>query len=378
MFNINKILTRSLEIVFNYRILWVFGFILALTVGGSSLGMNGGGGNGSSSREYNGKGNNDDFSPAFVQEYGTPEWNQFEAKTPEEKSEFLFREAGRILNVIREKNPVGVQMVISLIIFIFVEIFLLSLLGLALRHTAEAASIVMVSHFEQTGEKMSLRQGWQQGWQRAWRFFVINLIANLPRLLTFSIVLLMLWWIGSNVMGGFSPALITSLVVGISLIVISALLTALVMVVLQVVRDFAWRASVLENTDARTSLGQAFALLRRQWKHVGLMWLVMLGINILLEVAAALIFLPLFILLALAMVGGLVVAVVPALATAGIASAFAPDYWPWAFALVVGLPIFSVVAFSPAFFVRGLVLLFQSSAWTLSYRELKTIEATQA
>ena len=37
MFDIKKILKRSWHILWNYRMLWVFGFILALTVGLAAL-----------------------------------------------------------------------------------------------------------------------------------------------------------------------------------------------------------------------------------------------------------------------------------------------------------------------------------------------------
>ena len=60
---------------------------------------------------------------------------------------------------------------------------------------------------------------------------------------------------------------------------------------------------------------------------------------------------------------------------AGVASLFsAPDYWPWIFALIIGLPFFFVVAFSPIFLVSGWGQIYQSSVWTLTYRELKVLD----
>jgi hypothetical protein len=47
MLDVTKILKRSWHIVWNYRTLWIFGFILAVTIGGNSFGN--GGGNSSSS-----------------------------------------------------------------------------------------------------------------------------------------------------------------------------------------------------------------------------------------------------------------------------------------------------------------------------------------
>jgi hypothetical protein len=66
---------------------------------------------------------------------------------------------------------------------------------------------------------------------------------------------------------------------------------------------------------------------------------------------------------------------VPVLLTAGISSLLsAPDYWPWIFAAVIGLPLFATVAFSPIIFVNGWSKTYESSVWTLTYREIKALE----
>jgi hypothetical protein len=63
------------------------------------------------------------------------------------------------------------------------------------------------------------------------------------------------------------------------------------------------------------------------------------------------------------------------LLTAGIASLLAaPDYWPWIFAIIIGLPFFAIVTFSPITLVEGWGLTYESSVWTLTYRELKALE----
>jgi hypothetical protein len=51
------------------------------------------------------------------------------------------------------------------------------------------------------------------------------------------------------------------------------------------------------------------------------------------------------------------------------------SHWPWIFAALIGLPFFLVVAFSPVLLVSGWGRIYQSSAWTLTYRELKALEA---
>jgi len=47
---------------------------------------------------------------------------------------------------------------------------------------------------------------------------------------------------------------------------------------------------------------------------------------------------------------------------------------PWILAGVVGLPIFILVMAAPWIFLGGLMEVFKSSVWTLSYRELRALE----
>jgi hypothetical protein len=146
-------------------------------------------------------------------------------------------------------------------------------------------------------------------------------------------------------------------------------------VVLYLLRDFAWRISILEETGVMESLRLATALVKRNWKSAGLMWLVMIGIKIAWGIAFIILVIPLLVVSVITALGGLLVAVVPSLLTAGIASLLAaPDYWPWIFAAVIGLPLFATVAFSPILLVSGWGLTYESSVWTLTYRELKALE----
>jgi hypothetical protein len=47
---------------------------------------------------------------------------------------------------------------------------------------------------------------------------------------------------------------------------------------------------------------------------------------------------------------------------------------PWILAAAVGIPIFLLVVGLPILFVGGLVQVFKSSVWTLTYRELQAVE----
>ena len=57
MLDITKILKRSWHILWNYRTLWIFGFILALAMGGNNFGNN--------SRYSANDGNNNNQQPAY-------------------------------------------------------------------------------------------------------------------------------------------------------------------------------------------------------------------------------------------------------------------------------------------------------------------------
>ncbi len=364
MFDIKKILSRSWHILWNYRTLWIFGFMLALAMGGS------------------GGGNNSGYS-ASDGNRGQPnaewrsDWEGLRGESFAEKMQDGFRQAGAELQKLQAQYPVEFRMVIAAVITAFVVFSLLGILTAILRYVSEAASIRMVDEYEQTGVKVGFRQGWKHGWSRAsWRLFLVNFLVHIPAFVLFVILGLVTWWIVASALSGVRSAIITSLIAGIGLAFLFIFITAILMVILYVLRDFAWRMVVLEDAGVLDSLRNAFGLVKRQWKNVGLMWLVMLGLKIAWGIAFFILVFPLLIVSILTAVGGLLVAIVPTLLTAGVASLLsAPDYWPWIFAAIIGLPLFAVVAFSPILLVSGWALIYQSSVWTLTYRELKAIEA---
>jgi hypothetical protein len=363
MFDIKKILSRSWHILWNYRTLWIFGFILALAMGG--------GGSGNNSRYSF----NDSDRRQTTSEWRS-DWEGLRGDNFAEQMRDGFRQAGEELQKLQAQYPVEFRMGIAVAITLFVVAFLLSILTAILRYIAETASIRMVDEYEQTGVKVGFRQGWKYGWSNtSWRLFLVNFLVHIPSLALFVVLGLVAWWIISAALGGVQSALVTSLIAGIGLSFLFIFATSILMVVLYVLRDFAWRMVVLEGAGVMESLSMAFALVKRQWKNVGLMWLVMLGVRIAWAIVFFILVFPLLIVSILTAVGGVLVAIVPTLLTAGVASLLsAPDYWPWIFAAIIGLPLFFVVAFSPILLVGGWGLIYQSSVWTLTYRELKALE----
>jgi hypothetical protein len=364
MLDIKKILSRSWHILWAYRLLWVFGFILALTSGANNFG-----------NQSNYSVNDGQRNPSSEYQYRDG-WDDLEADSFPEFVEEVSREISREFRALQEEYPVEYSMGISAAITFFVMIFLVGIVMAVLRYVAEAASIRMVDEYEESEIKVGFRQAWKYGWNRgAWRLFLVNFIVNLPGLVLFVILGLVGWWFFSVLMGGVEWEIINSIIAGSGIAFLSILITVILMTVLYILRDFAWRMVVLEGAGVREGLRGAWGLLKRQWKNIGLMWLVVVGLKIAWAFAFIILIFPLLIVSLITAMGGAVAALIPSLITAGIASLLsAPDYWPWIFAAIIGAPIFFVVTFSPMFLVGGWGETYKSSVWTLTYRELKTLE----
>jgi hypothetical protein len=368
MFDIKKILTRSWKILWSYRLLWVFGFLMALAGVGSQP---------SDNLRYTLTDTDQQREPAGF--HRPADWENIEGLTPRQALEFAWREMGEGLAELQAMYPVEFRMGVAALITLVVVVLLVSLLTAVLYYVAETATIHLVDAYEQSGVKVGLRQGWRYGWNRsAWRVFVVNFIVHLPVLGLCVALALIGWWIFTAFMDGARWSIISSLIGGTGLAFLLIFATVLIMVVLFVVRDFAWRLIVLEGAAALESLGQGWALVRRQWKNIGLTWLVMFGLKIVWGVSLFILVFPLLAVSIFTSLGGVLAALVPSLITAGIAGLLsAPEYWPWVFGGIVGLPIFFVVAFSPLFLVAGWGNIYQSNVWTLAYRELKALETVR-
>ncbi|HUF39211.1 MAG TPA: hypothetical protein VMN57_11870 [Anaerolineales bacterium] len=373
MFDIKKILSRSWHILWNYKVLWIFGFILALGAGGADFGNQS-----RYSFEDGARGPNGE--PRAPEGWEIESWEDLQGDTFGEKMNDAFRQVRAVVENLREQYPEEFRMGVAVAVTAVVVAFVFGILVAVLRYVSEMAAIRMVDEYEGTGVKVGFRQGWRYGWSRdTWRLFWVNFVVHLPALVLFVVIGLVVWWIFSALMSGVQWSIISSVIAGSGLIFLAAFTTAILMVVLYVVRDLAWRMIALEGKAVREGLREAWAMLRRQWKNAGLMWLVMTGIRIAWSITFVILIIPLLVVSVLTAVGGLAAALVPALLTAGIAGLLAaPDYWPWIFALIVGLPFFAVVTFSPILLVSGWWQIFRSSAWTLTWRELKAIEAIEA
>jgi hypothetical protein len=330
-----KVLKRSFEITWRYRALWVFGILLALTTGqgGGNVGGRGGG-----------------FSPPPA---GRSQATPF---------------GGFHLPAI---SPQVVSTLIVVGIGLACVILLLIVASLVVRYMAETSLIRMVNDHEETGEKRSVRQGLRWGWSRtSLRLFLIDLLVIVPLVVAFILLLLLalapllLWTTGSR------PAGVVGTVAAIGLVVLFVLLFIVAITVASLLIHFFRRVCALEEVGVRESIRRGYSLVRRHLKDVAIMWLIMVGLSLgwaILMIVTTLV----LVLLGIVIGGG------PALLAGGLTSLVSRGPLPWILAGAVGLPIFLLVIIIPLLFLGGLWQVYRSSVWTLTYRELRAMEAAQ-
>jgi hypothetical protein len=349
-----KILKRAWTILWSYRALWVFGFLLALTTASGVSGNSGASGQFRNNPNPNGL-----TSPQNGQPFGG-QINQF------------FQQGIQSF----QRPPFNnVNFWIGLAIALGVLILIVGVVFAFLRYISETALIRMVDQHEQTGEKATIRQGFRFGWSRtSWRLFLINLLVNLPNIVAALFILA----VGVIVYLLFSSGKPAWAIAGVFILIGVFFLLILVLIILNallnLLRHFFWRVCVLEGTGVIASIREGFTQVKRNWKNAGLMWLIMIGLGLAWIIVAVIVFIlliPVFILLALV---GLVVAGIPALAVFGLTSLFLTAPLTWIIAALVGLPILILVVSLPVIFLRGLKEVFHSTVWTLTYRELKALE----
>lgn len=342
------ILKRSWKTLWSYRALWVFALILGLTAGGSSFNFSNPGNNFQNRME-----DNADFREFTRQMEG------------------LF---GGDLSGLRIPGEVRTTLM-WVILAIVLLLLVLAIVFTVLRYISETAVIRMVDENERSAAQPGVRAGFRLGWSRAaWRLFLINLLVSLPAFLLILFMLiagLSFFWLAlqGNIQETSWPGW-----VALGLLMVPVVLVVIVIsVLLNLWRQFAWRVSALEGSGVIESFRRGYAVMRRNWQSVGIMWLILVGVGIVWGVATFIAFfllIPVYILTAIV---GLIVAGIPALLVGGISSLFMGEWAPWVLAAVVGLPLFFMVTFSPLIFLGGLGKVFTSSAWTLTFRELTAL-----
>jgi hypothetical protein len=351
-----KILKRSWYILWSYRALWVFGLILALAAGGASS-------NGSNSN-YN-RNQNDSSTPQV-----TPQNMQEAFKSFQNEVHKLFERG------IPEAHITGQALTTFLwVLGAFILIMTLVGIGMAVaRYVSETAVIRMVDEYESTGVKKTVREGFRIGWSKtAWRLFLINLIVNLPMIALLLVLLVIGIGVFFTVVNGSANFATFSVVSTIVLAFISIFVVVILTIVLHLARNFFWRISVLEDVGVRESFRRGWSFLLENWKNVGLMWLVMIGLGIVWAVASIILIIVSIPIVIVTAVIALLVAALPFLLFVGIFSTFLTGWLPWVAGGIFVAPLFFTLAFSPWLLLGSWQAVYTSTVWTLTYREIKAL-----
>ena len=368
-----KVLKRSWHMVTRYRALWIFGIVLGMVT--FSWGM----------VLLRGGDNQNQFPRSFTitRLDGETFWDALdrtwdrEIAAAEKEISIALRELDQVFTEeLGRRFVVDVVTVLAVLAAAFVFTLIVSKIA---RYVSEASLIRMVGDYEDTGERRRVRQGLRMGFSRtAWRFFLIDLAVNIPVLLAFLLLFALATTPLLLSLTGSQPAtiIVGSLLsgglyaVGIGLAIAGG---ALVSVLKRIFRQ----ASALEDLGAIASIRRGWAVVKHKPSAVLIMWLIMLGVKIGWAVLMALSFLVLFPLLILTIVLGGVAGGLPAYLVYLLSSLVFDGALPVVLAVLVGLPIFILVMLAPWFGLGGLMEVFKSSAWTLTYRELRDLGAAQ-
>ena len=356
-----KILKRAWHILWSYRALWVFGLILALATAGSSSG-----GSNSGSR-YSVDNESQQMPLPHDFQQGMQEFTQ--------EMERLFNEGPQNVDIPREELVALIWIAVAFTLIMIV----LGIIVAIGRYVSETAVIRMVDEYEGTDTKMTVRQGFRIGWSRAsWRLFLINLIISLPAILLTLILLLAGIGIFFAVENGSLTFTAFSVIAMIGVVFLLIFVVVVLSIILHLLRHFFWRVCVLEDVGVREALSRGWGLVRENWKNVGLMWLVMIGLGIVWAVVSIMLVIVTIPVVVITFIIAVLIAAVPVLLLVGFFSLFLSNVLAWVLGILFVLPLFFTIAFSPWLLLGSWQAVFTSTVWTLTYREIKALPAAPA
>ncbi len=355
MIDFGKILKRAWKILWEYRTLWIFGILIALTTtGGGNFNFNSG------------------RSPSDT---SRPPWD-VESLPPALRQVVDWFEQDVLPLLTHPEEHISTLIWIAAVVLSLA--LLIGILKTIVQYVAQTAAMRMVDEYEQGKGRLGFREGWRLGWnRRAFRLWLIDLIITLPPSLIFllSLVGLIVVLVASTtsrpsneVVTGMLIALLT----GATLLIVFVFFV--VMTFLRLLWEFFGRAAVLDGLRTMDSLRYGWTLFKRQWKNAGLVWLITFGLRIGMTVGTLFAFFLLIPVYLLLLLPAAIVAAIPAVLAFGVTSLFTTTPLTWIIALLVALPFFFTVLFSPLLFLEALYQVYLSSVWTLTYRELKALE----
>jgi hypothetical protein len=357
MFQPDRYLKRALQIVWNYKVLWIFGFLLAITGGGGGGG--GGGGTGGSSG-YRG---NFPTNPNDFRDFGN-----FGQYSPQMDKVAQWFETNVAPLFATEAKAITTTFIIIGILVGIAIIF--GLIAAVIRYPAETAVMRMVNEHEQTGSKLRFKEGWKLGWNgRAWRIFLVDLLIGTP---AFAVFVLLIGGLAAYMIsnGTRMAALFTPGVwIWIAIVVFLMMALAFVMLVASLVRQYIVRKIAFEAVGVWEGFRQGWTIFKQNLKHTILTWLIMIGIGIAFGFAMILVAIILVPAYAVLLIPGAIAAAVPGAIGYAITSLFAGPVLPWIIGAFLAIPVLFMVVFSPLMLVSGAYTVFSSNVWTLLYRD---------
>jgi hypothetical protein len=357
MIDFGKILKRAWHILWNYKVLWIFGILLAITAGSVSSGSGSG-------YQFSGNTPRPSNHPGIYQPGEA--WQEFNAWFEQDVLPVFERPDEHITTFIW----IGVILLVIIILF--------SVLFAFVRYVSETAVLRMVDGYEQDGSRLGFKAGWKLGWdKRAFRLWVIDLIVNLPAMLVGLVLLVLGILFFVSVVNGTARMAVASAITAIGCSFIFLMLLSLVMVFLRLLRQFIGRAAALEGTRVGDSFRRGWAMFKRNWKSAAVMWLIMLGIGIGYGIAGMIAFFLLIPVYVVLLIPALLVAAIPGLIAFGIASLFTGNILAGIIGGLVALPFFFTILFAPLTLLGGWYMLYESNVWTLTYREMKALESLE-
>jgi hypothetical protein len=313
--NYSDIIKRAARLTWRYKVLWILGILLALSSSG-----------GGNSITYTFSGNNGGMSgmapPMF------PDWR--------------FPDPGVIA---------GFLLLCCCLLVVLVAVLTI------VQYVARTGLYRAVDQIEASGAAPTWREGLRLGWSnRAVRMFLLDLLVGIVAFMVIMGLLLL----------AASPLLlllfdnqalsVIGVIATVALSLLMVLLTIALALVISVLQQFWRRQIALDDRTIGEALSLGTQMARRKAGDVAILWLLMAVIGVLFAIVLIPVMIGL-IMLGAAIGGGLGLAVYSLFDSVG-----------WA--VLLGLPIFMVITVVPLIFVQGIYLVFESSAWTLAYRDL--------
>lgn len=240
------------------------------------------------------------------------------------------------------------------------------------RYVSETALIRMVGMYQDTDERLTMRRGIRLGWsRRSWRLFLIDLLvdllATIASLALFVVILAPLpLWVSGGEGVIFTFAFLTGglFLAAIAVVVVGAAVAA-------VIKRLAHQACALEDLGVFEAVRQGWTGLWRHLRDTGLMWLIATGVHLTWTfLSGPLVF--------VAIAAGLILGGLPGIAAGGLTSLFATEDAALAVGLILGGLLFLLVMVAPLVLLSGLLEVFLSALWTLTYRELPDMQSVES